>query len=132
MKDKIVGHKTVIDESGNRKHLPLYESEANEILARIASADKKRSEIMPDEKSAIDMMFSAWLRLKELGWNEACYCPKDGSVFKVIESGSTGIHDCIYEGEWPTGSYWIVSDGDMSPSRPVLFKKSDNVSAKLS
>lgn len=130
MEDKVVGHKTVIDEGGNRKHLPLYESEANEILARIDAADKKRAELMPDEKSAIDMMFSAWLRLKELGWSEACYCPKDESVFKVIESGSTGIHNCIYKGEWPTGSYWIVDDGDMCPSRPVLFKPVDKCKDK--
>lgn len=122
MNKNIVGHKTVLDEKGNRKHLPLYESEANEILAQIDAADKKRLELMPDEESAIKMMAEAFQRLKELGWNNACYCPKDGSIFKVIEPGSTGIHDCQYLGEWPNGTYGIISHGDIWPSNPILFK----------
>jgi hypothetical protein len=50
------------------------------------------------------------------------YCPKDGSEFEVLEAGSTGIHRCVYQGEWPTGRYWILADGDMSPSEPVLYR----------
>lgn len=61
------------------------------------------------------------VRLKELGWQEAEYCPKDGSEFKAIEVGSTGIHDCVYLGDWPKGGWW-VHDGDTYPSRPILWK----------
>lgn len=125
MSEKIVGHKTVVDKHGNRKHMPLLESEANKIMAQIDAADKRRVELMPDEQSAIKMAFEAWQRLKELGWNDACYCPKDGSMFKVIEAGSTGIHDCSYSGEWPTGYCLVQSHGDVYPSKPVLFKLID-------
>lgn len=93
--------------------------------ALMASIEKDRqwsADQMPDEKSALMVMHKAFERLRELGWREAIYCPKDGSEFDVIEPGSTGIHRCIYEGEWPSGRWWIVEDGDMSPSRPILFK----------
>ena len=82
-----------------------------------------RAEAMPTEKDAIAAMWSAYQRLKELGWNDAIYCPKDGKPFDVIEAGSTGIHECIYEGKWQNGRWWVVlSAGDQRPSRPVLFK----------
>src|SRR5690606_6442320 len=80
-----------------------------------------REALMPDEKTALQLFFDAWLRLKDLGWSEAVYCPKDGSHFQVIEAGSTGIHDCSYSGEWPKGSWWVY-DGDVWPSRPVLYR----------
>lgn len=119
--DRIVGHKTLRDGDGFR-HEPLYESEARVLMAQVEAADAKRKELMPDEDAAIRMLFDAYIRLKDFGWRDAIYCPKDGTEFKVIEPGSTGKHDCIYQGTWPDGSWWIVGDGDMSPSRPVLFK----------
>jgi len=118
MTEKIVGHKTMADGS----HQPLYESEAKEILERCDAEKAKRAADMPTEQDAINEMWRAFQRLRELGWREAIYCPKDGSAFKVIEPGSTCIHDCSYMGEWPKGSWWIHDDGDMWPSRPCLFK----------
>lgn len=116
--DDVVGHKTLRDGS----HLPLYRAEAEAMLAACDASKAKRAADMPDEQSAINTMMEAFTRLKELGWREAIYCPKDGSMFKAIEPGSTGIHDCYYEGEWPKGSWWVV-DGDTWPSRPILFRK---------
>ena len=115
--DPIVGHKTMTDGS----HQPLRKSEADILLARAEAEKAKRAADWPDEQSAINAMFQAWLRLKEMGWRDAMYCPKDGTTFDVIEPGSTGIHPCHYEGDWPTGSWWI-SDGDLWPSRPILFR----------
>ena len=63
----------------------------------------ERVDDMPTEKDAINAMFRAYLRLKELGWKEAIYCPKDGTRFRAIEAGSTGIAPCHYMGEWPNG-----------------------------
>ena len=74
-----------------------------DFLARIEESKQKRIELMPTEKEAI-------------------YCPKDGTVFSAIEAGSTGIFDCIYEGEWPDGAWWALEVGDMWPSHPILFK----------
>lgn len=116
--DPIVGHKTLRDGS----HVPLRKREADALLARIEASDQQRKASMPDEQSAINALFNAWLRLKDFGWNDACYCPKDGSMFSVLEAGSTGIHEAHYQGEWPNGCHWIHADGDLWPSRPILFK----------
>lgn len=123
MGDKIVGHKTLVDDQGNRRHEPLYQSEADELEAHIAAEEAKREALMPTEQDAINMLWAAQQRLKELGWNDARYCPKDGSEFQVIESGSTGVFNCRYRGEWPTGSYDVYAHGDVWPGRPMLFKR---------
>lgn len=97
------------------------------LLEEIANKEKARAEIMPTEQDALSRMFECYKRLKELGWNEAMYCPKDGTVFYAIEAGSTGIHESHYDGEWPNGMWWIHNKGDLWPSRPILFKlKPDN------
>jgi hypothetical protein len=79
---------------------------------------------MPDEQAAISALFDAWQRLKELGWNDPQYCPKDGSSFKVIEMGSTGIFDCHYQGTWPDGLYMVSDDCDIYPTSTgvAMFK----------
>lgn len=117
--DPIVGHKTLRDGT----HEPLRQSEAESIMAACDAARASRLAAMPDEQSAIRAMFDAWMRLKELGWNDAQYCPKDGSSFDALEAGSTGIHRCRYEGDWPTGNYWIEAEGDLWPSRPILYRR---------
>lgn len=126
--DDIVGHKTfdtgeICPETGfpALRHEPLTRAEADALWEAAEAAKRKRSEDMPNEQAAINAMWEAHQRLKELGWSDAIYCPKDGSHFKVIEPGSTGIHDGAYEGEWPKGSWWVY-DGDVWPSRPVLFR----------
>lgn len=116
--DPIVGHVTFSD----GHHEPLRKSEAEAIWSESEKAKALRAEQMPDEQAAIRALFGAWLRLKELGWKEAQYCPKDGSEFDVIEPGSSGIHRCRYDGQWPTGHWWIIAEGDLRPSRPVLFR----------
>ncbi len=83
-------------------------------------AKENRALKMPTEASAIQALFEAHLRLKDLGWQDAIYCPKDGTPFHVIELGSTGIHECTYEGEWPNGHWAVGREGD--PSHPCLFK----------
>jgi hypothetical protein len=96
--------------------------DAEAILAAADKAKAERAEKMPNEEVALRVLHDAYQRLEELGWRNAIYCPKDGGTFKAIEAGSTGIHDCIYQGEWPKGSWWCVWEGDMAPSRPILFK----------
>lgn len=121
--DPVVGHKTLRGEDGRLFHEPLRKSEADALWAHVEAEKARRAALMPDEEAARKLFFDAWLRLKDFGWNDACYCPKDGRLFDVIEAGSQGIHVCNYEGDWPKGSYWIHSDGDMSPSRPVLYRE---------
>lgn len=120
--DEIVGHKTLSDGSGGYRHEPLTRGEADAMWAKCEAEDARRKAQMPTEDDARNALFDAWLRLKDFGWREAVYCPKDGSVFDVIECGSTGVHKCHYEGEWPKGSWWIHDEGDLWPSRPTLYR----------
>jgi hypothetical protein len=121
--DDIVGHKTfatgdICSETGFPvlRHEPLTRAEAGALWESVERRQKEREERMPDEKSAIDALFEAWLRLKELGWREPQYCPKDGSRFKVIELGSTGIFNCSYSGEWPNGHFMVEDEHDIYPT----------------
>lgn len=118
MDGPIVGYKTLTD----GRSVPLRRSEADEIMRRVDAARQRRSEQMPDERAALNAMMDAWLRLKELGWKEAIYCPKDGSLFNVIEAGSSGIHVAHYEGKWPGGGWLVHADNDLWPSRPILWR----------
>lgn len=98
----------------------------------IASLKEKaaRSALVPTEQDAINLMHECFQRLKELGWNDAIYCPKDGSEFDAIEAGSTGIHRCHYDGEWPNGHWWVADDHDLWPSRPILYRVSEEEKAR--
>lgn len=107
-------------EDGRR--VALTPSEAKALWEKTERDREERAKKLPDERTAIDAMFEAFDRLRELGWNDAIYCPKDGSSFQVIEAGSIGIFRCHYEGEWPEGSWWISADGDLWPSRPILYR----------
>jgi hypothetical protein len=120
--DKIVGHKTFDDGNGGFYHEPLYAAEAEALLRAAKEQELRRIASMPDESTAIHALFEAWTRLKELGWNDSTYCPKDGSTFDAIEAGSTGIHRCHYSGKWPTGTWWVEASGDLWPSRPILYR----------
>lgn len=120
--DDIVGHKTF--DTGERgedgfpvlRHEPLTRAEGEALWQHAKDAEAKRAEQMPDEKAAIDALWNAHQRLKEIGWGEAQYCPKDGSKFKVIELGSTGIFDCYYQGKWPDGLYMVMDEYDCYPT----------------
>jgi len=123
----IVGHKTFIEDTGGFRHEPIRKDEADALWAACEAEQEERVKRLPDEPSAIKALFEAWLRLKELGWCEAIYCPKDGTPFQIIEAGSTGIFDAYFQGEWPDG-YIISSDKHDSyvsrPGGPILFRKS--------
>mgnify|MGYP001562312143 CR=1 FL=1 len=72
----------------------------------------------PDEAAELLVMFRAFDALRKLGWREAIYAPCDGKPFLCIEEGSTGILKCSRDSE---RRFWIY-DGDLWPSRPVLWK----------
>lgn len=71
---------------------------------------------------ALHLCFQGFQRLTELGWQEAMYCPKDGSTFLVCCPGSTGIFRGHYYGEWPTGGWMVEDGGDWWPASPMLWK----------
>jgi hypothetical protein len=94
----------------------------DDLMADIERRKAERAAKLPDEQACIDAAFEAWLRLKELGWNDIIYCPKDGTIFSSISAGSTGIHDTHYQGEWPDGSWWVFDGGDLWPAHPTMWK----------
>lgn len=128
--DDIVGHKTL--DTGERdkhglpvyRHEPLTRVEGEALWEAAKAAEAKRAVDMPTEQDAINVMFSAWQRLKELGWREGVYSPRDGSVFKTVELGSTGIFDCDCHGEWPDCTWTTYDSHDAYPSSkpPAMFK----------
>ena len=128
--DDIVGHKTF--DTGERgehgfpilRHEPLTRAEGAALWAHAKQCETERAERMPDERAAISALWDAYQRLKELGWKEPQYCPKDGTNFKVIELGSTGIFDCYYHGEWPKGLYMVSDEHDCYPTSTgvAMFK----------
>lgn len=123
--DPIVGHKTFHGPDGTR-HEPIRASEAEAIMASIEDAKKRRAELMPTEADAARLMWEAYYRLKELGWRESTYCPRDGRTLKFIEAGSSGIHEGHCDDE-DTGhrppNVWLHDHGDLCPSRPVLYRE---------
>lgn len=112
------GHMTMNDGT----HVALSADQANALWEEVERRDKELAACLPDERSALAALHEAFCRLKQLGWREAIYCPKDGTSFQVIEAGSTGIFDCHYVGTWPDGGWWIADGGDLWPSRPILFR----------
>ena len=100
----------------------LTRTEAQKLWDEVQRSKAETDAKLPDERATILAMTEAFHRMRDFGWREAIYCPKDGSVFEAIEAGSSGIHDCFYEGEWPNGRWWILANGDMCPSHPILFR----------
>lgn len=125
---KYVGWATMTD----RTHRSITSAEAEELWK--ASEDRRaaRALAMPGEQSAINAMFDAFDRLRELGWREGIYAPKDGSKFQIIEGGSTGIFECHYSGTWPNGYWMTFDDRDCYPSSsaPLLYRLSPEDEAK--
>lgn len=94
-----------------------------ELLRQAEYEKASRAIAMPTELAAASQMRQAYIRLVELGWRDAIYCPKDGTDFDAID-GSGQIYPCFYMGEWPDGSWMAYdpSDGDCGESYPSLFR----------
>lgn len=99
----------------NPKEVAAFEA----LWAETEADREKRAATMPTEQDAINALWQAYQRLKELGWNDACYAPQ-GELVNLVECGSTGIHTG-YKDE--KQRHWVESDHDLWPSHPVLFKK---------
>ncbi len=110
------------------KAIDVSQMDSEALFASIQSEIAQRAAAMPTEEDAMVAMLQAFERLKELGWKEAMYCPKDGTLFWALEPGCSAAGVCQYLGTWPTGRYWTHSGGDLWPSRPALFKPMDHKS----
>lgn len=86
------------------------------------SADRRALD-MPTTEHALVVLFEAYSRLQELGWQDPTYCPKDGTLFDTLNLGSTGIATCHYQGAWPNGRYWTHEANDLWPGKPLMFRE---------
>lgn len=97
----------------------------DQILAEAKAHRRSIAQEMPTEQDAIYAMYRAYSRLRDLGWCDGIYMPKDGTPVTVIQIGSTGTFECRYSGEWADGYFNLYDGGDVYPSRsaPPLFKQ---------
>lgn len=95
----------------------LTDAEKHALWDAATAAREKRAQQLPDELTAVRAIADGYERLKELGWREAMYAPKDGPTLLLIEAGSTGIHT----GYRDDIGFWIIDD-DTWPSHPILWR----------
>ena len=95
-----------------------------DIRAMWAAADKKAKDWREaGEVKLLERMHDAWAGLKQCGWKEAIYAPKDGTRFLSIEAGSTGVFPCYWmDNKLNGGGFWSEAHGDLWPANPVLWK----------
>jgi len=99
---------------------PISKEDAEALWERLEESRRARAAKLPTEHDALNAMFEAFDRLRELGWKEAMYAPRD-TPLEVIEMGSTGIHKAqrgLRDGD---DRFWIF-DGDCWPSKPCLYR----------
>jgi hypothetical protein len=97
------------------------QEEWDAMIEEIAAEKLARAQRMPDEAAALRQMFDAWTRLKELGFKEARHAPR-GHVVQVIEVGSTGLHEGYLDEKTKSALFWLLDNGDLWPSRPILYR----------
>lgn len=103
---KIVGAATL----SNGKRVSLDEDFAKKLWDDAEREKELRAKDLPDSQSALSSINRGMVRLRELGWREDSYFPKDETLFAVIEFGSGGIFQGFYSGDWPRG-HLIYAEG---------------------
>lgn len=127
--NEVVGHKTFSDGHGGFRHEPLTRADADKILALCDAQQAERTARYPTAEDAVRGMCDAHHRLREMGWREATYAPPDGKLKRVIEAGSSGIHEgyCEARPDRPGAKWWwLPSEGDLWPSNPILYYPGDD------
>lgn len=94
------------------------------LIRESEAAKEARAVLMPTEEHAVRMMWSAFQRLRELGWKETCYAPT-GVSFPTVSPGSAGIHIASRWEDWPSKDWMVEDRGDLWPDNPCLFKPLD-------
>lgn len=103
---------------GKGEWVAWKQSDVDTLVRQVEEGKRKRAEEMPDDAAALYAVFRGFLRLKELGWKNPIYAPKDGTPLQLLEPDSTGIHEGYRDAK---GRFWIT-DTDVWPSRPMLYR----------
>ena len=116
---KYHGHATLSDGAHVAPSEDVMMSLWNAAMQRKADAARD----MPTTKDALNGMHTGLSRLRDLGWKDGIYCPKDGEPFAMIQFGSTGIFEGWYMGEWPDGR--VYSCDYLSHPHGLMWKPLD-------
>lgn len=125
--NEVVGHKTFA--TGDPLHPfrqePLTRKEADALLKRVDELKAQRAADMPTEQDAVNALWNAQQRLKELGWCDprewnASKLRAEGVEAMLVEFSSSGIHRGYYHAVNGKDTWWIGPDG--SPSSPCLVR----------
>lgn len=98
------------------RRIALTSDQAKSMWEQCEKADRDRAEKYHDSAACLDAMLSAECRLKQLGWRNGRYCPRDGNAFAVCQVGSTGM----WKGFWS-------EDSDPRPFSPGYIISADCV-----
>jgi hypothetical protein len=101
----------------------LTADEAESLWQAMEKRQADRATRMPDTKSALAELNSAHDRLRELGWHDSRYAPREAR-FAVCEIGSTGIWSAF---RWD--AYIHYGDCVTSPGSHMLWKAIDKLDA---
>lgn len=112
------------------KRVALTPEQAKAMWQQIEHEDAKRALALPSSLDCLKAMCSAEGRMKQLGWRDGRYCPRDGSAFAVCQVGSTGM----WRGYWSDNGnkdkmaegYIIAADCVHRPSE-MYFKPLDKL-----
>lgn len=78
--------------------------------------------VSSEEQKVINEMFTAYDKLRQMGWQDGVYAPKDGKLFWSIEAGSTGVFKTQY---FDGVGFFSTDEEDSYPTNPILWKSLD-------
>jgi len=93
------------------------------LMNRVDAQREARASVLPTAETAMAVIQVATERLRDLGWVEIEYSPKDGSVFDSYVMGMPTAIPTSYLGTWPEGGWFTHEAGDIYPAYPSLFRR---------
>jgi hypothetical protein len=108
------------------RRVPLSADEAKGMWEAIERSAADRAERIPTSLVALKILSEAKDRMRELGWRDGRYCPRDGRQFAVCEIGSTGMWHGFWTSSQTDEGLICYADCVSSP-REMFFKPLDKL-----
>lgn len=100
---------------------PTPQLALGKILAEAQIRRRERADHLPTTNHCVVALLQTVERLREIGWRDACYAPKDRS-FDAIVMGGSGVHRCQWLGG--TAGGWFIEDtNDWWPAQIVVWRE---------
>lgn len=106
-------------------------TKAEELFDEYQRHKADRAHRMPTTEDALRVIADAHERLKELGWRQIQYGPKQGVHVELIEPGCTAVLTGYRNDvRGPNETWWVETDCDLWPSRPIMWRRGPFVDAE--